>query len=117
VSDRTRKYGNLRQGVEPGPDLTEVRTYGNTEGHTEVGAELSEEASKQVRAEAREDVSTTVREAIRKQRKYQGGVKLTLEIDPALNTRAKRYLLDVPGATMRSLLTELLEAFLDGEEQ
>lgn len=78
--------------------------------------EVSKGAHKAARNPALKDLREAVRAALQERRQYAGGVKLTLEITPEMNTRAKRYLLDKSsGGTVRAMLTELLSEFLTGE--
>ena len=126
MSERRSKYAGLRDASVS----TEARSSVLTDGSEEAGKEarqeastpvseaVSEEASAQDSNQGPNDLREAVREALQvKNKQYAGGVKLTLEVTPDLNKRAKRYLLDKSnGATVRALLTELLLGFLSGEE-
>jgi hypothetical protein len=119
LSERRSKYAGLRDSSTDtevrGSVSTEVRKETSEEASAPVREEVSTEVSTQGRREAGKDLRQSVRAGIRERKHYPGGVKLTLEIHPDLNTRAKRFLLDNGCAPVRHLLCELLEEFLEGE--
>lgn len=92
-----------------------ARTEGRTDGSTAVLTEVSPSVSPPVYKEGRKDLREAVLTALETKRQYQGGVKATLDLSPELSTRFKRFALDHGNVTLRATLTELLEAFLEGE--
>lgn len=121
------------------PVLTEVRTYGSTEARTEAstggskdaltdaGAQARKPARKQVRAEGSQEVRAPTSEdglagflevvdaALASREPLLGGVKATVDMSPALSTRAKRYLADHRGQNTRQVIVALLDAFLSAK--
>ena len=121
------------------PVLTDVHTYGSTDGRTDASAGASAGASKDAGTDGSEDGRKPGRKATRTAGRQEGqpevppgildvvdaalasreplvgGVKATVDMSPALSTRAKRYLADHRGQNTRQVVVALLDAFLSAK--
>jgi hypothetical protein len=108
ASPQVRKSAQRRGTAEPVP----VETVPSV---TETPTRKSAEKSRRGRVEPEGEFLERIRDRIVRKRIHGGGVKASVDLDPDLSLRAKRYCLEHGNMPLRVLFIELLSAFLEEE--